>query len=97
MTTHLVFRHPGAIEWIVLQRLEQLRGGKEKPNTGLHSQASQLAKAALESGDWSADEKRALAETLETWLPRLVEKFDRKDDWKAARKKLNLAVLIGEA
>lgn len=79
------------------QRLEQLRGGKDKPNTGLHSQASQLAKAALESADWSADEKRALAQALETWLPRLVEKFDRKDDWKAARKKLNLAVLKGEA
>jgi len=79
------------------QRLEELRGGKEKPNTGIHSAAQQLAKAALESVDWSADEKRALAEALETWLPRLVEKFDRKDDWKDARKKLKLAAMKGDA
>lgn len=79
------------------QRLEQLRGGKEKPNTGIHSAAQQLAKAAAESSDWSTDEKRALAEALETWLPRLVEKFDRKDEWKDARRKLKLAALKGEA
>jgi CRISPR-associated protein Cmr6 len=79
------------------QRLEQLRGGKDKPNTGIHTLAQQLAKTALESADWSADEKRALAEALETWLPKIVEKLDKKDDWKDARKKLKLAALKGEA
>ena len=77
--------------------MEQLHGGKEKPNTGIHSQASQLAQTAHESNDWSDEEKRALAAAIENWLPKLVEKFDRKDDWKAARKKLKLAVLKGEA
>jgi len=71
--------------------------GKDKPNTGIHSQSQKLAKAALESTDWTPDEKRALAEAIETWLPQLVEKLDRKDDWKDARKKLKLATLKGEA
>ncbi len=79
------------------QRLAQLRGGKERQNTGLHSEALQLAKAALEPGDWTPEERRALAEALDTWLPRLVERFDRKEDWKEARKKLKLAQLKGEA
>jgi len=79
------------------QRLAQLRGGKERQNTGLHSEALQLAKAALDPGDWTPEERRALAEAFETWLPRLVERFDRKEDWKEARKKLKLAQLKGEA
>ena len=79
------------------QRLAQLRGGKERQNTGLHSEALQLAKAALEPGDWTPEERRALAEALDTWLPRLVERFDRKEDWKEARKKLKLAQLKGES
>ncbi len=80
-----------------VQRAEQLGTHKDKPNTGLHSQASQLAKTAHESNDWSADEKRALAQAIEEWLPKLIEKFDRKDDWKEVRKKLKLAALKGEA
>jgi CRISPR-associated protein Cmr6 len=79
------------------QRAAQLGTHKDKPNTGLHSQASQLAKTAHESNDWSADEKRALAQAIEEWLPKLIEKFDRKDDWKEVRKKLKLAALKGEA
>jgi CRISPR-associated protein Csm5 len=79
------------------QRLEQLRGRKERQNTGFHSQAQQLAKTALDSQDWTAEEKRALAEALETWLPRLVERLDQKDGWKDARKKLRLAALKGES
>lgn len=79
------------------QRAEQLRGGKDKANTGIHNQARQLVKDALESGDWTDDEKRALAEAIETWLPKIVERFDKKDDWKAARRQLRLAALKGEA
>jgi CRISPR-associated protein Csm5 len=78
-------------------RKSQLGNAREKANTGLHTLAGQLAKAALESADWNAEEKRALAEAIETWLPQLVEKLDRKDDWKDARKKLKLAALKGEA
>lgn len=79
------------------QRQQQLRNNKEKTNTGTHSTAQQLAKTALESVDWSADEKRALAVAIETWLPQLIEKFDKKDDWKDARKKLKLAALKGQS
>ncbi len=76
----------------------QLGSAREKPNTGMHSLAQQLAKSALEGADdWTADEKRALAEALETWLPQLVERLDRKDDWKDARRKLKLSALKGEA
>lgn len=78
-------------------RKTQLGSAKEKPNTGIHSLAQQLAKSALDSADWTAEEKRALAEAIETWLPQLVEKLDKKDDWKEARKKLKLAALKGEA
>jgi CRISPR-associated protein Csm5 len=78
------------------QRLEQLRGGKERQNTGIHSEAQQLAKAASEGQDWTTEEKRALAEALETWLPKLVERLNKKDDWKDARKKLRLGALKGE-
>ncbi len=78
-------------------RKAQLGSGKEKANTGIHTLAQQLAKAALEGTNWTAEEKRALAEAIETWLPRLVERLDKKDDWKMAHKKLNLAALKGEA
>jgi CRISPR-associated protein Cmr6 len=79
------------------QRYEQLRGGKERQNAGIHSEAQQLAKTALDSQDWTTEEKRALAEALETWLPRLVERLDQKNDWKDARKKLRLSALKGES
>ncbi|MFN3752396.1 MAG: hypothetical protein ACK4SR_13640, partial [Thiobacillus sp.] len=72
-------------------RAEQLRGGKDRPNTLYHDKARQLAKAALE-GDWSAEEKRAAAEAIAEWLPKVVA-VDMKDE----RKKLKLAVLRGEA
>jgi len=37
-----------------------------------------------------------LADALAEWLPKVVEKLDRKDDWKDARKKLRIAALRGE-
>jgi hypothetical protein len=77
-------------------RKAQLGTGKEKANTGIHTLAQQLVKSALENPDWTVEEKRALAEAIETWLPQLVERLDRKDDWKQARKKLKLAMLKGE-
>lgn len=73
-------------------RMEQLRGGKDRPNTSYHDKARALAKAALESGDWTAEEKRALAEAIAEWLPKVIA-VDMKDE----RKKLKLAALRGEA
>jgi CRISPR-associated protein Cmr6 len=73
-------------------RAEQLRGGKDKPNTDLHAKARTLSKTALEGADWTAEEKRAAAEALAEWLPQVVA-VDMKDE----RKKLKLAVLRGEA
>jgi len=78
-------------------RKAQLGSARERANTDIHALAQRLAKSALESVDWSADEKRALAEAIETWLPQLVETLDRKDEWKKVRKKLKLDVLKGEA
>lgn len=78
------------------KRHDQLRGGREKPNTGVHSLAQQVVRDAL-GGDWSTNERRALAEAIEEWLPKLVERFDRKDDWKEARKKLKLQQLKGDS
>lgn len=69
-------------------RHEQFPTLKEKPNAGLHARARALAKAAHEGADWSAEDKRAAAEAIETWLPRLVQ-LDIKDE----RRKLKLAAL----
>ncbi len=72
------------------KRAAQLMGNKENANATIHNAARTLAKAALEGADWTADEKRAAADTIEEWLPKLV-KIDIKDE----RKKLKLAVLRG--
>lgn len=70
------------------QRAEQLRGGKENPNAAIHNAARVLAKAALEGADWTADEKQAVADAIEEWLPKLV-----KIELKEERKKLKLSAL----
>ena len=63
---------------------------KEKSNGAFHNKARALAKKALESADWSTDEKRAAAEAIEEWLPKLV-----RIEIKEERKKLKLAALKG--
>jgi len=73
-------------------RAEQLRGGKERPNGVYHGKARDLAKLALAAADWSAEEKRAAADAIEEWLPKVVQ-VDIKDE----RKKLKLAALRGQA
>ena len=70
---------------------EQYPNYKEAPNGVLHRKARELAKTAHESADWSAEEKRAAAEAIETWLPKLV-RVDIKDE----RKKLKLGALKGQ-
>ncbi len=72
-------------------RAQQLVGGrKDKPNTGYHDKARALARAAAEGADWTAEEKRAAAEAIEAWLPKVVQ-VEMKDE----RKKLKLAALKG--
>jgi CRISPR-associated protein Cmr6 len=73
-------------------KIVQLRGSKERPNAETHAKARTLAKAALEGADWTAEEKRAAAQALAEWLPKVVS-VDMKDE----RKKLKLSVLRGEA
>lgn len=70
------------------RRAEQLGGRKERSNGADHQKAGALARKALESADWTSDEKAAAADAIETWLPKVVA-VDLKD----ARKKLRLAEL----
>lgn len=65
---------------------------KEGPNQKFHQKAQALARLALESTDWSAEEKSAAADAIETWLPKLVQNIDMKEQ----RKKLKLAQLRGQ-
>lgn len=72
------------------KRQAELMGGKDKPHTTHHAKANALAKLAHEAGDWTAAEKTAAADAIETWLPQIVA-VDIKD----LRKKLKLAALRG--
>jgi hypothetical protein len=74
------------------KRLEALRGKPARANGEEHNSARQLAKAALEGADWTAEEKRSAADAISEWLPKVVT-VDMKDE----RKKLKLALLRGEA
>lgn len=71
-------------------RVEELRGGKERLNADFHNRARQLAREALESSGWTAEERRAAAEAIEQWLPKVVEKIDKDQ-----LKKLKLGALRG--
>jgi CRISPR-associated protein Csm5 len=78
----------------------ETKTGKDplNPGSGLYARALGLSKEALAEGSaWSAEDKLALATAFEAWLPKVIDKLDRKDDWKDARKKLKLAALKGEA
>ena len=60
---------------------------------GLYQDALRLVKTALESADWSAAERLALAEILPTALAPVIERWDAKEQ----RRKLQLAQLKGSA
>ena len=70
---------------------EQYPKFKDKPNGSYHGKARELAKAAHEGADWSAQDKLAAAQAIEEWLPKLVA-VDIKDE----RKKLKLSALKGQ-
>lgn len=64
------------------------------PNkAGLYQDATRLAKTALESADWCAADRIALADMLQTVLAAVVTPWDAKEQ----RKKLQIARLRGEA
>lgn len=73
-------------------RVEQLRGGKDRPYTQFYEKARQLAAAALGSADWTPEEKRAAHDAITEWLPKIMAV-----DMKQVRKKLNLDLLRGES
>ena len=58
---------------------------------GLYQDGVNLVKTALESPDWSAADKAALADMLEAWLPKVIDRWDAKEQ----RKKLKFAALRG--
>lgn len=70
----------------------KLRGKQNNPYGKEHNDARHLARTALASTDWTADEKRELAEAIEQWLPKIV-RVDAKD----LRKDLKLNQLKGIA
>lgn len=72
-------------------RAEQLRGNRERQNADFHGRARKLAQDALAGTDWTAEERKAAAEAIFEWLPRVVEKID-KDQFK----KLKLNALRGQ-
>lgn len=74
------------------KRAQQLRGGKDRPNTLYHDKARQLARAALEGEDWTPEERTEVAQAIEEWLPKVVAV-----EWKEERKKLKIAQLMGNA
>jgi len=70
------------------KRCEQLLGKKDAQNTKLHGDARKLSGDARESAGWSAEEKLALADAIEEWLPKVVQGIDKDQ-----LKKLKLAAL----
>jgi len=74
------------------KRFEALRGKPVRPNGEEYNWARQLAKAALEEQGWTPEERRAAADAIELWLPKVVSVM-MKDE----RKKLKLNALRGES
>ncbi len=69
---------------------KKLAADANKP--GLYQDATALVKRALEHADWSAADKKALADMLELWMPKVVAPWDAKEQ----RKKLKFATLRGQ-
>jgi CRISPR-associated protein Csm5 len=76
-----------ALALALREKAVSLKGGKDRPNTELHSRARRLAQRALDEA-WPANERSELAHMLETELPKVVN-LDMRDE----RKKLKIAAL----
>ncbi len=75
-------------EQAMARRVTQLNGQKDKQNTEFHQKAQKLAKDAREVQGWTPEEKSKVADAIEKWLPKVIEKID-----KDALKKLKLSTL----
>lgn len=91
-----------AIETLRIQcedLLQKITGGnfRKQPadpgRAGLYQDAARLVKTALESPDWTPQEKAALADMLEQDLQQVITPWDSKEQ----RKKLRLAALRGQS
>lgn len=71
-------------------RLEGLRGNKEKLNAEFHNHVRTLAQKALAETEWSPSERTALADAIGEWLPKIVSGIDKEQ-----LKKLKLSSLRG--
>jgi len=72
------------------KRAGELGKSQEALNAVIHTKARQLIKQALEEAAWTTEEKRALADVVSEWLPKLVRQMDKDQ-----LKKLKLAALRG--
>ena len=72
------------------QKQEALRGNKERLNTDYHSRAKAFAQRALDAADWTTEEKKAAADAIAEWLPKVVSGIDKDQ-----LKKLKLSALRG--
>ena len=80
-------RAVSAFEEQCAEEHKRINGKRNNPYGAFYAKAQELLKAARE-GEWSAEEKRAAAVAVETWLPK-IERIEGKD----LRKKLKLAEL----
>lgn len=69
-------------------RVEQLHGRKERLHADYHGRARKLAQEASDRAIWTIDERRAAADAIDEWLPKVVEKIDKEQ-----LKKLGLSAL----
>ena len=69
------------------KRMAELKGKKDKQNTGIHQQASKLVKDAA---GWSSEEKQALADAIREWLPQVVDLVNKE---KETFKKMGISAL----
>lgn len=68
------------------------KGKSDASQAGLYQDGVKLAKQAMDAPDWSKEDKLALADMLEAWLPQVSAPWDAKEQ----RKKLKLAALRGQ-
>ena len=73
-------------------RSDALRGKVVRPNGAEHDRARKLAKAAMEEEGWTHEERRAAADAIELWLPKVVNVVMKEE-----HKKLKLTTLRGES
>ena len=75
-------------ERTMAEREQAMRGRRSRIGQPEFQVAQALAERARRDADWSAEERRAAAEAIERWAPRLID-LDLKD----LRKRLGLAAL----